>query len=250
MSENEFLYRQARRLVDEEIKRHSSLSTHDLFRKCWAVVENNAENFKGRAALSEINDKAWRVLVYHDLSKYFLRIRPDFKPQVRSLDLSFKTAIIASIHTGLELGIAKAVLERNKKLSIIHLPNPQNRERGALFKLPSQVHYIRADANCLLNARRSLAEGRSILADCDHPLPENPRANTVRAISASIFNLAKRTGADLCFVLPYVDKNGVIAFRAEMAASPPLAQVDYRETFVDFLHRSGLDWMQWKKSDR
>jgi hypothetical protein len=248
MSENELLYQQARRLVDDEMRRHAYLSTHDLFRKCWTVVEAHEEKFRGRAALSQLNDKAWRVMVYHDLSKYFLRIRPDFTPQVRSLDLGFKTAVIASIHTGLELGIAKAFLERNKKLSIIHLPSSQNRERGELFKLPSHVQYIKADANCLLNARRALSEGRCILADCDHPLPENPRANVVRAISSAIFELAKRTGADLCFVLPYVDKYGVIAFRAEMAASPPQAQVDYRERFVDFLNRSGLDWIQWKNS--
>ena len=106
---------------------------------------------------------------------------------------------------------------------------------------------MRFNANSLIHARRSLAEGSLLLADCDYPLPDNPRsAETVRVISNAIFELAKRSDAKLYFVLPYIDKHGLIAFKSETVALPLRSGMDYRTLFVDFLTRSGMNWISWK----
>ena len=246
MSQFDDDYERGRRLVDEQIRRNAHLSTYDLFRLSWRVINENEDMFKGRAGASGFDQKAWRVFVHHDLGKYFLRMRPDFIPPVRALEAPPKGAVIVTVHTGLELGIVRALLARNVKLSVIHLPNPRNRERATIFKPPPEVQYITADANCLLNARRALQLGRSILADCDHPVDEDVRATSIRAIRGSLFETAKRADASLYFVLPYVDTHGQIAFRTELLPQPLNRAVDYRLHFISFLKRSGLDWIEWR----
>ena len=78
-------YRQGRKLIDEHMRSRSHLSTYDLFRSSWSVIEKNNEKFIGRARLAGYHDSAWRVLVYHDFVKHFVKARPDFRPLAREL---------------------------------------------------------------------------------------------------------------------------------------------------------------------
>lgn len=250
MSDFDMIYQAGRRLVDEQIRRNAHLSSHDLFRLCWKVIDANQGMFRGRAEASELDEKAWRVMVHHDLGKHFLRMRPDFIPPVRALQAPAEASMILTVHTGLELAIGRALIAGKRKLSIVYVPNPRNSERAKLFKLPPDVQYIVADANCLLNVRKALQSGRHVLADCDHPVPENPKANEIRAISISLFELARRSGVPLLFVLPIVEKSGQIAFRAEFHPQPIGHDHDYRTDFVSFLKDAGLDWIAWRMSGR
>lgn len=244
------VYKKGQRLVDEQILLNKHLSNHDLFRLCWKVIDANQHMFTGRAEASGRNPKVWRLMVHHDLGKHFARVRPDFVPPVRVLDAPARSAVIITVHTGLELGIGKALVAGNRKLSVIHNPNSQNRERTRLFKLPSTVEYIIADANCLLKARMALHAGRVVLADCDYPAPDDPKASAIRVVSSSLFDLAKRAGAELFFVLPYIDPHGHIAFHSERVPRPLRQDNDYRQNFISFARRSGLDWIEWRISEK
>jgi hypothetical protein len=194
-----------------------------------------------------MTERSWRILVYFDFIIYLARIRPDFSPPMRGIDAPVGATVVATVHTGLEIGTAKALAEKGRKVSVIRWFNARNSPRRAAFKLPESIEAIEADANSLIHARRSLAEGRTLLADCDYPLPDNPRsAESVRVISNAIFELAKRSGAKLCFVLPYIDKHGLITFKSETVPLPLRPGVEYRKLFVDFLTRSGMNWISWR----
>lgn len=242
----ELEYQKGRRLIDENIRRRARLSSYDLFRSCWSIIEQNKDLFVGRATICGFHAAAWRVLVYHDFVKYFIRLRPDFSPLVRDLPAPEGAAIMLSVHTGLELGIVSALTAKGKPVAVISAKSGQNRERSIVFRPRGNVQYIAADSNSLINSRLALREGRVVVADCDYPLPENPTANAVRAISNSLFELAKRSRSELCFVLPHVDTRGHIDFVHRSIDIPPHDTADCRPCFVEFLKSCGMGWIRWE----
>jgi hypothetical protein len=239
-------YREGRKLIDECMRKRAQLSSFDLFRACWSLIEENKQKFIPRAALANYPEAAWRILVYNDFIRHYSKVRPEFVPPVRHLPAPAAAGVMVTIHTGLELGIANALKAQGKAVSVIYLPGPQNKEKAILFRPFSQVQFIKADADCLLNASLALRSGRVLLADCDHPLPENPSANAVRAISRGLFEFAKRTRTELCFVLPFVDRKGHIDFLHQSLGVPPRGAQDDRLTFLSFLESAGMGWMRWE----
>lgn len=239
-------YREGRRLIDECMRKRAQLSSFDLFRACWSLIEENKEKFIPRAALASYHESAWRILVYNDFVRHFAKVRPEFVPPARKLPAPSGAAIMVTIHTGLELGIANALKAQGRAVSIIFLPAPQNKDRVTVFRPFGEIAFIKADADCLVNASLALRSGRILLADCDHPLPENPTANAVRAISRGLFEFAKRTRTELCFVLPFVDRKGHIDFLHKSLGVPPRGDQDDRLKFVDFLGSAGMGWMRWE----
>jgi hypothetical protein len=248
VSKSELNYKEGRYLIDEIIKLNFNVSTFDLFKLCWKAVEKHQDKFRVRAELSEMHESAWRVLVYHDLCKHIKKVRPDFSPPIKTLNITMGPSIFVTVHTGLEIAIAKSVAEKNYKISVVYLPNPQNNERSNLFKLSSFVQFIKADSNCLLNAKAAIENGRHILADCDHPLPENPKANLARGISKAMFELSKILKVDIVFILPFIDRGGAINFQVKSIKGPLKREVDYRLEFISFLKNSGFGCIDWKLS--
>jgi hypothetical protein len=246
MSHLDSEYREGRKLIDECIRKRGHLSSFDLFRACWTLIEENREKFTGRAMLANYPESAWRVLVYNDFIRYFAKLRPEFVPPARSLTAPAGSAIVVTIHTGLELGIANALSAKGKSVSVIYVPAPLNMDKAKLFRPFGRIQFIKADRDCLFSAHMVLRSGGVVLADCDHPLPENPSANAVRAISRGLFEFAKRTRTELCFVLPFVDRKGHIDFLHKSMGVPPRGNQDDRPKFVEFLGSAGMGWMRWE----
>ena len=239
-------YKEGRRLIDEHMRQRAHLSSYDLFRSCWKLIEDNADKFKGRAALGGFPEGVWRILVHHDFVRHFSQHRPGFLPPVRDLRVPKAGAVMVSVHTGLELGVARALTEKGKPVSLVYSPSPQNRLRSQIYKPDSKTQFIRADEDCLLNAAIALRGGGVLLADCDHPLPEDPTASSVRALKRPLFDLARVTRSELCFVLPFVDRRGHIDFVAKTLGIPDRGSGDLRPDFVAFLRECGMTWIEWR----
>lgn len=248
MSQLDSDYREGRKLIDECMRKRAQLSSFDLFRACWSLIEENKEKFIPRAMLSNYPESAWRVLVYNDFIRHFAKVRPEFVPPVRSLPAPAGSAVFVTIHTGLELGVANALSAKGKSVSVIYVPAPQNMNKARLFRPFGRIQFIKADQDCLFTAHLALRGGAVVLADCDHPLPENPTANAVRAISRGLFEFAKRTRTELCFVLPFVDRKGHIDFLHKSLGVPPRGDQDDRLKFLEFLGSAGMGWMRWELS--